>query len=71
VSTNAVSAGESIDFNGDGTSDIIWHDNAGNVAVWLMNGANVSVAQDGDRVAVARSYSAIRTAQFGNIGAGR
>jgi hypothetical protein len=27
------------DFNGDGKSDIAWRDNSGNVAIWLMNGA--------------------------------
>ena len=26
------------DFNGDGTSDILWHDIAGDVGIWLMNG---------------------------------
>jgi len=26
------------DFNGDGKSDILWRDNNGNAAVWLMNG---------------------------------
>jgi hypothetical protein len=29
------------DFNGDGRSDILWHDTSGNVAMWLMNGAQV------------------------------
>jgi hypothetical protein len=30
------------DFNGDGKSDILWRDNAGNLAIWMMNGATVS-----------------------------
>jgi serralysin len=29
------------DFNGDGTSDIVWRDDTGNTEIWLMNGANV------------------------------
>jgi hypothetical protein len=29
------------DFNGDGKSDILWHDTSGNVAIWFMNGAQV------------------------------
>ncbi|MBV8899693.1 MAG: VCBS repeat-containing protein, partial [Verrucomicrobia bacterium] len=29
------------DFNGDGKSDIAWHDNSGNTAIWLMNGTSV------------------------------
>jgi len=30
------------DFNGDGKSDVLWHDTSGNVAMWLMNGSTVS-----------------------------
>jgi hypothetical protein len=29
------------DFNADGKSDILWRDGSGNVATWLMNGAQV------------------------------
>jgi Tannase and feruloyl esterase/FG-GAP-like repeat len=29
------------DFNGDGTSDMLWRDTSGNVGMWLMNGASV------------------------------
>ncbi len=29
------------DYNGDGKSDIIWHDTSGNVAIWEMNGTTV------------------------------
>jgi len=29
------------DFNGDGKSDILWQDTAGDVAIWEMNGANI------------------------------
>jgi hypothetical protein len=30
------------DYNGDGMSDILWIDNAGNVAVWFMSGRTVA-----------------------------
>jgi hypothetical protein len=29
------------DFNGDGISDILWRDTAGNVGMWLMNGSQI------------------------------
>ena len=32
------------DFNGDGMSDILWQDNSGDIAVWLMNGVTISAA---------------------------
>jgi hypothetical protein len=38
------------DFNGDGKSDIVWRDNTGNTAIWLMNGATVSSAVVGGGV---------------------
>ena len=30
------------DFNGDGKSDLLWQDNLGNTAIWLMNGTAVT-----------------------------
>jgi hypothetical protein len=30
------------DFNGDGKTDILWRDTAGNAAIWLMNGPVIS-----------------------------
>jgi len=30
------------DLNGDGKSDILWIDQSGDVAIWLMNGAQIS-----------------------------
>ena len=30
------------DFNGDGKSDILWRDPAGDVGIWLMNGASIA-----------------------------
>jgi hypothetical protein len=29
------------DFNSDGKSDILWRDGAGDVGMWLMNGAQI------------------------------
>jgi hypothetical protein len=29
------------DFNGDGYSDILWHDTSGDVAIWEMNGTSI------------------------------
>jgi FG-GAP-like repeat len=29
------------DFNGDGSSDILWQDTSGNVAIWEMNGTTI------------------------------
>jgi hypothetical protein len=38
-------AAETGDFNGDGKSDILWRDtNTGTVAIWFMNGLQVSSA---------------------------
>jgi hypothetical protein len=33
---------ETGDFNGDGKSDILWHDTSGDAAIWFMNGTTVS-----------------------------
>src|SRR5262249_43854910 len=33
---------ETGDFDDDGKSDTLWQDKTGNVAVWLMNGAQIS-----------------------------
>jgi hypothetical protein len=30
------------DFNGDGKADILWRDDKGNAAIWLMNGITVA-----------------------------
>jgi FG-GAP-like repeat len=44
VPTNWMIAGTG-DFNGDGKSDILWRDtSSGTVAIWLMNGAQVTQA---------------------------
>jgi hypothetical protein len=36
------SVAETGDFNGDGKSDILWHDTSGNTAIWFMNGGTVT-----------------------------
>jgi len=41
---NVWSVAETGDFNGDGKSDILWHDTSGDVGVWLMNGSQISTA---------------------------
>ena len=30
------------DYNGDGTSDLLWRDNLGNTSIWFMNGTAVA-----------------------------
>jgi hypothetical protein len=30
------------DFNGDGSTDVLWRDSAGNVGIWLMNGTSIA-----------------------------
>ena len=32
------------DFNGDGKADILWQNDDGTAAVWLMDGTNIVVA---------------------------
>jgi hypothetical protein len=46
---------ETGDFNGDGKSDILWHDTSGNVAIWFMNGTRVASAAGVGNVATAWS----------------
>jgi hypothetical protein len=36
LTTSVVGTG---DFNGDGMSDIVWRDTAGDISIWLINGA--------------------------------
>ena len=36
-------AKDAADFNGDGMADILWQNDSGTPAVWLMNGVNVLV----------------------------
>ena len=30
------------DFNGDGTTDILWHDAYGDVTIWMMNAGSIA-----------------------------
>jgi hypothetical protein len=30
------------DFNGNGEADVLWRDDSGGVAIWMMDGATVS-----------------------------
>jgi FG-GAP repeat len=39
---------ETGDYNGDGKSDILWHDSSGNVAIWFVNGTQVTPAGVGN-----------------------
>ena len=55
------------DFNGDGKSDILWRDTSGNVAIWLMNGAQVTQAA-GVGSAPASVWSIIETGDFNGDG---
>ncbi len=54
------------DFNGDGKSDILWQNSNGAVAMWLMNGSQVS--QSGSFGIVASNWSVIGQRDF--IGGG-
>ena len=33
---------ETGDFDGNGMSDILWHDTSGNIAIWFMSGLTIS-----------------------------
>ena len=39
--TNTHALTDTHDFNGDGKSDILWRDSAGDVGMWLMNGTQI------------------------------
>ena len=54
------------DFNGDGKSDILWCDSAGNTSIWLMNGA--TVAQTGPFVQIPNNWSIADTGDFNGDG---
>jgi hypothetical protein len=50
------------DFNGGCLSDILWRDNSGSVAIWLMNGP--SVLQSGTLGAVDSNWAIAETGDF-------
>jgi hypothetical protein len=65
VSTNWVIAGVG-DFDGNGSTDILWLDNSGNVAIWLMNG--LSVLQAGGLGNVGTSWNVAQTGDYNGDG---
>jgi hypothetical protein len=54
------------DFNGDGESDIVWRDAAGDAAIWLMNGAAILSA--GGLGNVATTWSIVQTGDYNGGG---
>ena len=54
------------DFNGDAISDVLWRNDNGDVAIWLMNNAQVSSTQDFGIVPVA--WSIVGTGDFNGDG---
>jgi hypothetical protein len=56
------------DFNGDGMSDIAWHDTSGDVAIWLMNGTQVLNPNAAGVGNVATTWSIVGTADFNGDG---
>ena len=54
------------DFNGDGKSDILWRDTAGDVGMWLMNG--VTILQGAAFNAVATNWSIVGQRDFNGDG---
>lgn len=57
------------DFNNDGIADILWGDNSGNLAIWLMSGTQPgSVASVIPLGNVPTTWSVVRTADFNHDG---
>ena len=54
------------DFNGDAKSDILWRDNTGNTAAWLMNGG--TLLQAGSFGAVPLTWSVVGQRDFNGDG---
>jgi hypothetical protein len=62
----ALSRSASADFNGNGKSDILWHNTGGEVGAWLMNGAQpLSYAKIGN---APTGWSVIGTGDFNGDG---
>jgi FG-GAP-like repeat len=56
------------DFNGDGKSDIVWRDTAGDTAIWLMNGAAAS--STGGLGNIGTTWSIVQTGDYNADGMG-
>src|SRR5262249_13822214 len=54
------------DFNGDRKSDILWHNTSGNVAVWLMDGAEFMLSVG--LGSAATTWSIVETGDFHSDG---
>ena len=55
---------DSHDFDSNGKSDVLWMDTSGNVALWLMNGAQVAQAASLGSVGTAAGWSAVGQRDF-------
>ena len=64
--TNTHALTDTHDFNGDGKSDILWRDSAGDVGMWLMNGAQI--LQGAAFNAVATNWSIVGQRDFNGDG---
>ena len=56
------------DFNGDGFTDILWRDTAGNVGMWLMSGGSVLSAPTIGNVP--NNWTVVGTGDFNGDGKG-
>jgi glycosyl hydrolase family 113/VCBS repeat protein/FG-GAP repeat protein len=67
TSWNVINTG---DFNGDGTSDILWHNSNGNTSIWLMtsNGTQIQVLSTTGLGGVPTSWNIAATGDFNGDG---
>ena len=56
------------DFNGDGMSDVLWHDTSGNVAIWEMNGTSILNLATSFVGQVPTAWSIVGTGDFNGDG---
>ena len=60
------------DFNGDGHADLLWRQNTGSVAIWLMNGSSIgastAITYQGNVVAPDESWSVVEIGDFDGNG---